>query len=84
MTPKQKAKELRDSMYAIMSNGMELRPPKDDTVSYYLARHYRKASKQCALKEVVEILEAIDWHEFETPNKDIEYWQQVKSEIEKL
>ena len=40
--------------------------------------------KQCALIAVDEIVIAIDWHEFETPNKEIEYWQEVKQEIEKL
>jgi hypothetical protein len=43
-----------------------------------------KRAKQCALIAVDEILTAIDWHEFETPNKQIEYWQEVKQEIENL
>jgi hypothetical protein len=41
-------------------------------------------AKQCALIAVEEILNAIDWHEFEVPNKEITYWQEVKNEIEKL
>lgn len=40
--------------------------------------------KECAIIAVDEIIYAIDWHEFEAPNKEIEYWQQVKTEIEKL
>ena len=38
----------------------------------------------CALIAVDEILEAIDWHNFEVPNDEIWYWQEVKQEIEKL
>ena len=41
-------------------------------------------AKQCALITVDEILEAIDWHNFEVPNDEIWYWQEVKQEIEKL
>ena len=41
-----------------------------------------KRAKQCALLAVDEIIIAIDLHEFETPNKEIEYWQEVKQEIE--
>lgn len=41
-------------------------------------------AKVCALICVDEIINAIDWHEFETPNKEIEYWNEVKAEIEKL
>ena len=38
----------------------------------------------CALIAVDEILEAIYWHNFEVPNDEIWYWQEVKQEIEKL
>lgn len=38
-------------------------------------------AKKCAIICVDEILEAIDWHEFETPNDIIEWWQEVKTEI---
>jgi len=41
-------------------------------------------AKQCALIAVDEILEAIEWHEYETPNKEIKFWKEVKTEIEKL
>lgn len=40
-------------------------------------------AKQCALVTVDEIIDAIDWHEFETPNIELKYWQKVKQEIEK-
>jgi hypothetical protein len=41
-------------------------------------------SKQCALVAVDEILNTIDWHEFETPNKELDYWIEVKREIQIL
>ena len=44
----------------------------------------KDTAKQCALIAVEEICEAIDWHEFEHPNKEWDYWQQVKTEIQKL
>ena len=39
-------------------------------------------AKQCALIAVDEVLNAIDWHKFEVPNKELEYWEEVKQEIE--
>ena len=39
-------------------------------------------AKQCALIAVDEILNVIDWHEFEVPNDQLEYWLEVKQEIE--
>ena len=41
-------------------------------------------AKKCAIIAVDEIIIAIDWHEFEPPNKEIEYWQEVKQEIQSL
>lgn len=41
-------------------------------------------SKQCALIAVDEICEAINWHEFEVPNEEWNYWNKVKQEIENL
>ncbi len=70
MTPKEKAKELFDKMFLVIENkGMY-----DDL--------YR--AKQCALIAVEEIKEAIFWHPFESPNFELEYWQEVKQEIENL
>lgn len=41
-------------------------------------------AKQCALIAVDEILEAIDWHIYESPNREISFWQEVKQEIENI
>ena len=72
MTPKEKAKELFNKYYSYLkSNLMDDKEAIED-------------AKQCALIAVDEIIEAIEWHEYETPNKEIRYWQEVKQEIEKL
>jgi hypothetical protein len=49
----------------------------------YLDLDYEQA-KQCALIAVDEILEAIDWHIYESPSREISFWQEVKKEIEAL
>ena len=38
-------------------------------------------SKECAIIAVNEIIDAIDWHEYETPNKELNYWLDVRKEI---
>ena len=40
--------------------------------------------KQCATIAVNEIIQAIDWHDYETPNKELNYWLDVRKEIQKL
>lgn len=40
--------------------------------------------KGCASIAVNEIIDAIDWHHYETPNVEINYWLDVRKEIEKL
>lgn len=49
----------------------------DDTTAIRIAKMH-------ALIAVQSIKEAIDWHEFETPNKELKFWAEVESEIEKL
>jgi hypothetical protein len=41
-------------------------------------------AKQCALIAVDEIMDAVDWHEFEVPNDVLQFYFKVKQEIEKL
>ena len=43
-----------------------------------------RQQKESALITVAEIIEAIDWHEFEPPNREFEFWDEVKTEIERL
>lgn len=40
--------------------------------------------KKCALIAVDEIIDAIDWHEYEVPNDQLKFWFEVIKEIEKL
>ena len=44
----------------------------------------REEGIACAMIAVNEIIEAIDWHEFETPNKELNYWLDVRKEISNL
>jgi hypothetical protein len=44
----------------------------------------KELAKRCALIAFNEIIDAIDWHEFEVPNKELNFWFEVKKEIEKL
>jgi hypothetical protein len=39
--------------------------------------------KQASLVAVNEIIDAIDWHEFETPTKQLNHWLDVRKELEK-
>ena len=72
MTPKEKAIELYNKFLN----------PSGDTYLYGMLEH--ESAKECALIEVDEIKEAIFWHPFESPNFELEYWQEVKQEIEAL
>jgi hypothetical protein len=38
----------------------------------------------CAKQCVDEIIDAIDWHEFETPNKQINFWLDVRKELNQM
>ena len=68
MTPKEKAKELIDKMYECQW--------RKDTVEF-------RNAKKCALIAVNEIIKLkLLW--FQKDSKDLQYWQEVKQEIEKL
>jgi hypothetical protein len=72
MTPKEKAKELFNK-YADEFNF-------DSTY-----RNYKQQSKQCALIAVDEIIkEKKECSKYECYGKDLNFWQEVKKEIEKL
>jgi len=72
MTPKEKAVELVDKFW------------KSCYDKHDIAKLVKADAKQCALIAVEEIKEAIFWHPFESPNFELEYWQEVKQEIENL
>jgi uncharacterized protein (DUF169 family) len=68
MTPQEKAKELVEKYY-------------QSNLNYWFNKN---TSKKCAKIAVQEIISAIDWHEFETPNKELEFWNEVLKEIDNL
>jgi hypothetical protein len=70
LTPSEKAKELIDKFANAKSE--------DGFINTNKFRH-----KQCALVACNEIIDAIDWHEFETPTKQLNYWLDVRKELEK-
>jgi hypothetical protein len=37
-----------------------------------------------ALVTINEIIQSIDWHEFEMPNNETNYWLEVRKELKKL
>lgn len=41
-------------------------------------------AKECALIAVDEIIDAIDWHEYEVPNDQLKFWFEVKAAIENM
>jgi hypothetical protein len=44
----------------------------------------REEGIACATIAVNEIIDAIDWHEYETPNNELNYWLDVRKEIQNL
>lgn len=78
-TPKEKAQELVEEFIDFAYDGYS----DNQSVKEVNETNFRNA-KQCAKISVNEILKAIDWHEFETPNKQIEYWNEVLKEIDNL
>ena len=84
MTPKEKAAELVDSFYQTTPNECFVNEP------IGIAGRYKawEQSKQCALIAVYEIIKFFNpenWGlEMDTAFESIEYWQEVKKEIQKL
>lgn len=74
MTPEEKAKELYNKFFKEVPFLTIEDNPKDDSI----------AAKQCALIAVDEIKEAIFWHPYESPNFELEYWNEVMNELNKL
>jgi hypothetical protein len=81
MNPKEKAKELVSKFEDAEFNC------KDCVMMYCDVRCTILSNKEaviCALIAVDEIFQAIDWHKFETPNIEIDFWQEVKNELLKM
>jgi len=78
MTPKEKALQLF-GQFLFQSESVD-----DLCYGFVLIKLNEGLAKKCALIAVDEIMIAIDWHEFETPNEMLNYWDEVKDEIKKL
>jgi hypothetical protein len=80
MKPKEKAIELVDKM------GFSTSYTIDNTSGQSTPIYKNQYAKQCALIAVDEILNAITFNMYDEDayNKEDKYWQDVKTEIEKL
>ena len=76
MTPKEKAKELVDKYYDMKWQSYSHKKTSIKSMT-------KLSSKQCALIAVDEIISIkLLWYQKDT--KELDYWQEVKQEIEKL
>lgn len=66
----EKAKELYDKFHFVL-------PSYSDE-----GQQEHKSAKECALIAVDEIINAIDWHDYDSPNEEWGYWNEVKQEIQ--
>jgi hypothetical protein len=75
MTPKEKALSIVNTYRMILMD--------EDTDCGYEILCTSIAIKN-ALVAVNEIIQAIDWHEYEMPNNETNYWLEVRKEIKNL
>lgn len=78
MSPKGKAEQLFSLMKFTMSTMFT------ETNKNYSVEEWNDVSKQCALIAVDEIIEIVDDLSSGHPLQQIDYWQQVKTELENL
>jgi len=78
MTSKEKALQL-------FANFLYQNESVDDSIyGFVLIKLNEGLAKKSAMIAVNEIIDAIDWHEYETPNKQLNYWLDVRKEINNL
>jgi hypothetical protein len=77
MTPKEKAEELVEKMY------VKYEPKIEDKGGIYYFNMSFDIAKQCAIIAVDEIIEALSFHSWQNRN-EIEYYEEIKHEIQKL
>jgi hypothetical protein len=82
MIPQEKARELVNKYLNTSIDFPYLDSQDGNCIGTGRMTHY--SAVKFALIAVEEIIEAIDWHEFEQPNEEYDYWNEVKKEIEKL
>jgi hypothetical protein len=85
MAPQEKAEELVRKYVDLFKKSDTCFGDCNNTVtcqqSWYQCDEWYRHAKECALVSVNEIMHVIDWHEFETPNEELNYWNEVKQEI---
>ena len=74
MTPKEKAEELVSRYRKEILKGKY-------RVNGFIVE---EICQECALIAVDEIIDAIDWHKYEAPNDQLNFWFEVKREIVNL
>lgn len=77
MTPREKAGWLIERFYFSLPNNGSFTGPSNINDRW-------EEAKKCALIAVDEIVDAIDWHEYEVPNDQLKFWFEVTRELEKL
>jgi hypothetical protein len=82
MIPQEKAREMVNKYLNTSIDFMYIDSQDGNCIGTDCMTHY--SAVKCALIAIEEILKAIDWHEFEQPNEEYDYWNEVKQEIEKL
>ena len=79
-TPKEKAQELiekfKDYVHGYIGSSM--------LTNHEYPEQILSQAKKVSLIAIDEICEAINWHEFESPNEQWDYWNEVKIEVDNL
>lgn len=85
MTPKEEAKELVDKFYQTTPNETWIDEPLGEFMKTYTAWGQAKQCALIAVDEILKQLSPLDLSPLGTyTNPKIEYWLDVKNEIEKL
>ena len=80
---KNKAKELVQEFYNIISDGMDRNPPEEHMISHTLAPMYWDKAKECAKRELRNISQVIN-ESILYKQKKRDFWKDVDNEIDKL
>jgi hypothetical protein len=81
MTPKEKAKQIHDDMYKIISRG---RANRDTYIGTEYINDLWETAKECALETVFEMLKLLRDLGYDDEDHRIIYQKEVKQEIESL
>lgn len=91
-TPKEKADELVEKFIQVQDN-TEFKTTEENyekcvnlnkDLGSDVDSYWKQLAIKSAIKAVDEIVDAIDWHEFETPNNLLNYYNEVQNELNKM